>query len=121
MQKRIMLVMIVMLLLQGCGMVIHGEMQDLSITTVPPGATARVSKAECITPCTMRVRRAADTIYFTKGNLKEEYYLDKSLNFGSTIFGNILWLAPGIVIDLLGGGGYTIKPVNVTLGEGKAQ
>lgn len=121
MRKGIMLVMMAVLFIQGCGMVIHGEMQDLTIKTDPPGATARVSKAECITPCTMRVRRAADTIYFTKGNLKEEYYLDKSFNFGSTIIGNILWLAPGIVIDLIGGGGYTIHPVNVKLGETEAR
>ncbi len=119
MQKAIMLVVAALMLLQGCGQIIHGESQDLSIKTTPPGATARVGKEECVTPCTMRVKRNADTIYFTKGDLKDEFYLDKSLNFGSTILGNILWIFPGVVIDLIGGGGYTIKPVDVKLGEEK--
>jgi hypothetical protein len=109
-------VLMVALFSQGCGMIVHGEMQDLSVTTIPAGATARVGKAECVTPCILRVKRNADTIYFTRGSLKDEYYLDKSLNVGSTVFGNILWIAPGMIIDLIGGGGYTIKPVNVTLG-----
>jgi hypothetical protein len=121
MKKGIMLAVVVILLLQGCGMIIHGERQDLAITTVPVGATARVGKDECVTPCTMHVRRNADTIYFTKGDLKDEFYLDKSLNWGSTIFGNILWIFPGVVIDLIGGGGYTIHPVNVKLGEDSAK
>lgn len=121
MKKRIVLLIAAVFFMQGCGMVIHGEMQDLAITTDPPGALARVSSAECVTPCTMKVRRAADTIYFTKGNLKEEYYLDKSLNFGSTIIGNALWIFPGVIIDLIGGGGYTIHPVNVKLGEKEAE
>lgn len=109
--------MAAVLLLQGCAMVIHGEKQDLAITTVPPGATAKVGKAECVTPCTMRVLRRADTVHFTKGNLKEEYYLDKSLNFFSTFLGNVLWIFPGVILDLIGGGAYTIEPVNVELGK----
>ena len=119
MQKATMLLTATLFFLQGCGMIIHGESQDLSVTTAPSGAMARVGKEECVTPCTMRVKRNADTIYFTKGNLKDEFYLNKSLNFGSTILGNILWIFPGVVIDLLGGGGYTIHPVNVKLGEQK--
>lgn len=114
----LMLFMSALMLVQGCGMVIHGERQDLSITTVPSGAVARVADAECVTPCTMKVRRNADTIYFSKGSLKDEFYLNKKLNFGSTIIGNILWIFPGVLIDLIGGGGYTIQPVNVRLGEG---
>lgn len=117
MKNGIMLAVVVILLLQGCGMIIHGERQDLAITTAPAGATARVGNDECVTPCTMRVRRNADTIYFTKGDQKDEFYLDKSLNYGSTFLGNVLWIFPGVVIDLIGGGGYTIKPVRVKLFE----
>lgn len=117
MKNGIMLAVVVILLLQGCGMIIHGERQDLAITTAPTGATARVGNDECVTPCTMRVRRNADTIYFTKGDQKDEFYLDKSLNYGSTFLGNVLWLFPGVFIDLIGGGGYTIKPVRVKLFE----
>ncbi len=121
MQKAIILVAAALLLLQGCGMIIHGESQDLSITTVPAGATARVGTETCVTPCTMRVKRNADTIYFTKGKLKDEFQLNKTLNFGSTFCMNILWIVPGAVIDLIGGGAYTIWPVNVKLGEGSAE
>jgi hypothetical protein len=117
MKRGILLAAVVTLLLQGCGMIIHGERQDLAIATVPTGATARVGNDECVTPCTMRVRRNADTIYFTKGDRKDEFYLDKSLNYGSTFLGNVLWIFPGVIIDLIGGGGYTIKPVQVKLFE----
>lgn len=102
-------------LLQGCGTIVHGGDQDLAITTVPSGATALVGTQECITPCTMRISRASDRINFRKGKLKREYYFDKSFNLGATVCGNILWLVPGLIVDFIVGGAYTIKPVNVRL------
>ncbi len=117
MKKAIIVMMSLMVLLQGCGMIIHGEMQDLSIKTDPPGVTARIGTDTCVTPCTMHVKRNSDNIYFTKGKLKDEFELNKTLNIGSSFCMNILWLVPGAVIDLIGGGAYTIQPVNVKLGE----
>ena len=103
------------MLLQGCGTIVHGGDQDLAITTIPSGAIARVGAQECVTPCTMRISRASDRVNIRKGKFEREYYFDKSYNLGATVCGNILWLVPGLIVDFIVGGAYTIKPVNVRL------
>lgn len=117
MKHGITLVMLAAALAQGCGTIVHGTEQSLAISTIPAGATARVGTKECVTPCTLRVPRNSEKILIRKGNLKEEYDLPKSFNFGATICGNILWILPGAIIDLVTGGSFTINPVNVRLGE----
>lgn len=109
---------IILVMIQGCGTIIHGSSQDVIISTNPPGATARIGSQECIAPCMLNVSRKADKVYLRKGKQEKVYEIEKSFNFGSVILGNIFfYLLPGLVVDVVSGGAYTIKPINVSLFE----
>lgn len=107
------------LLTSGCGTVVHGTKQELSINTEPPGATAIIETQSCVTPCTMTVSRKAEKITIKKDDFEKTYELSKHFNAGATILGNILWLLPGVVIDAISGGAMTIDPVNIKLDQNK--
>ncbi|MGB9711272.1 MAG: PEGA domain-containing protein [Thermodesulfovibrio sp.] len=107
------------LIASGCGTFVHGTKQELSISTEPPGATAIIETQSCVTPCTMTVSRKAEKITIKKDGFEQTYELSKHFNAGATIFGNILWLLPGIIIDAISGGAMTIDPVNIKLDEKK--
>lgn len=102
----------------GCGTMVHGTKQNLSVSTVPAGAQAVVGTQQCVTPCTMDVSRNAKNIHLeSEGYKSTDMELDKKFNGGATILGNILWLLPGVVVDVYSGGAYEIQPVNVTLNK----
>jgi hypothetical protein len=125
------------LLLQGCGTLVHGMRQDLSISTIPPGVTAtvqetgpnftRLSKPSdsatalqdqtCITPCTLNVWRKAEYITLQKDAHREELELERRFNVGASFVGNLYWLLPGIAIDAWTGGAYHIEPVKATFSD----
>lgn len=107
------------LLASGCGTIVHGSKQQLSISTEPPGATATIETQSCVTPCTMTVSRKAEKVKIKKDGFEKEYELSKHFNFGATILGNILWLLPGVIIDAISGGAVTIDPVNIKLDTNK--
>ena len=117
--KKILIVVIVAIafLTQACGTVVHGSKQDLSISTNPPGAKVTVGTQMCKTPCTLHVSRKAEKITIRKDSYDRAYELSKKFNGWSVILGNILWLLPGVVVDVFSGGAYTIEPVNIELEE----
>jgi len=41
--------------------------------------------------------------------------VSRSFNGTSTILGNILWLLPGVVVDLWAGGAWTLEPDHVSV------
>lgn len=53
----------------------------------------------------------------SEGYKSTDMELDRKFNGGATILGNILWLLPGVVVDVYSGGAYEIQPVNVTLNK----
>ncbi len=103
------------ILCSSCGTIVHGTKQSLSINTNPTGAKVIVGTQSCVTPCTIDVSRRAKEIKIIYNGKERVYELDKKFNVGTTIIGNILWLLPGVVIDIFSGGAYTIEPVNVSL------
>jgi len=117
MKKSMIFVIVTAFMLQACGTIIHSADQNVPITTVPSGATARIGTQECVTPCTLYVPRKSDRVFIRKGNKEKEYDLDKGYNMGTLICGNILWLVPGLIVDFIAGGAYTLKPVNIRLND----
>jgi len=116
MKRKIISVILVAFLMQGCGTIIYGTKQDLAIDTIPPGVSAKIGEQQCTTPCRLAdVPRTEKRIYFEKDSQKKEFRLTRDLNFFATIVGNILWLLPGVVVDVAFGGAFDIKPVNVEL------
>ncbi|HEY6137377.1 MAG TPA: hypothetical protein VI670_06395 [Thermoanaerobaculia bacterium] len=60
------------LLTVGCGTLVHGSTQQISVTSTPPGATARAtcndgSSVEATTPGTLLLRRNAEGCAITVG------------------------------------------------------
>ena len=106
--------------LTGCGTLIHGTTQQVSFESNPPGATVRLTDGTHLTtPQIAQLRRAQDhTVTIEKeGYEAERIAINRDFNWGASIFGNILWITPGIIVDVLAGGAWTLNPehINVNL------
>lgn len=106
--------------LTGCGTIIHGSKQQVSFDSNPPGATVRLSDGTHLTtPHLAQLRRAQDhTVTISKeGYAPERITINRDFNWGATTFGNILWITPGVIVDVLAGGAWTLDPehINVNL------
>ena len=106
--------------LTGCGTLIHGTTQQVSFESNPPGATVRLTDGTHLTtPQIAQLRRAQDhTVTIEKeGYESERIAINRDFNWGASIFGNILWITPGIIVDVLAGGAWTLNPehINVNL------
>ncbi|HEU4684618.1 MAG TPA: PEGA domain-containing protein [Nitrospira sp.] len=104
----------------GCGSLIHGSRQTVSFDTVPPGATIQLENGlRFTTPHTMELRRAEDHVVTIEkeGYEPERITLKRDFNAVATVLGNILWLVPGVLVDVLVGGAWTLDPekINVQL------
>ena len=104
-----------MLLLTGCGLVVHGKRQDLKINTDPSGLTAIAAGRSCVTPCALNVPRKSETLKIIKKDGSEfTSELDKTFNFWSVIVGNVwnmIW--PGLIVDTVSGGAFTLEDIDI--------
>lgn len=105
---------VVLILVSGCGTLYRGFNQDLSITTIPSGATAKIGDQECVTPCKLRVWRRTDSVTITKDGQTAIFEVDrhKSIWFFWDMFFGLFILPP---IDCALGGVYDLNPVKVDL------
>lgn len=104
--------------LTGCGSIIHGSKQQVSFDSNPQGATVKLTNGTRLTtPQTVELRRAEDhTVTIEKeGYEPERITLKRDFNAVATILGNILWLVPGVIVDVLVGGAWTLDPERVNL------
>ena len=115
MRNRILLLLLLLPVVQGCSSIVHGKMQELQITTTPPGAKAIIGTASCVTPCKMTVSRSEQNLRIEKGNYKKTFDLEKDFQFGTTICGNICWVELGAIVDLANGAAWEIRPINIKL------
>jgi hypothetical protein len=114
------------LFLAGCGTLVHGTTQQVSFESNPPGATVRLTDGTHLTtPQIAQLRRAQDhTVTIEKqGYEPERIAINRDFNWGASIFGNILWITPGIIVDVLAGGAWTLHPehISVNLAEEKTK
>ena len=118
-RKTVYLLLLLILLLEGCGTIVHGSKQDISVNATPPEATVKVDGKRIKTPATINLSRKNEHVVAIEmeGYENEQVKIERSLNVGATIFGNILWLIPGFVVDVITGGAWTLDPdiVNVAL------
>lgn len=106
---------IVFLTLSGCASVVYGTKQRLAISSEPAKVTARVGTQECQTPCVLTISRKADKIFLEKDGKTKEFELEKGFNGFAAIGGNILWLVPGIVVDVVTGGAFNIENAKLNI------
>ncbi|SLM49426.1 putative PEGA domain protein [Nitrospira japonica] len=113
-------------LLAGCGSIIHGSRQTVSFDSTPAGAIVKLQNGTSFTtPHSEELRRAEEhTVTIEKdGYEPARIAIKRDFNGVATILGNILWLIPGVIVDVLVGGAWTLDPehVNVQLVEQKTK
>lgn len=103
------------MLLSGCGTLYRGFNQNLPISTIPSGATAKIGDKQCITPCTLRVSRKTDSVTISKDGQTQIFEVDyrKSVWFFWDIILGGIFVLPAI--DCILGGVYDLKPVKLDL------
>ena len=109
---------LIFLFLTGCGTLVHGTTQQVSFDSNPPGATVRLTDGTHLTtPQMAQLRRAQDhTVTIEKeGYEPERIAINRDFNWGASIFGNILWITPGIIVDVLAGGAWTLHPEHISV------
>ena len=103
----------------GCGTIVNGSRQNISIASNPSGATATVGDMKVKTPATVSLAREKDYVVTvsSEGYESGQATINREFNGMATILGNILWLLPGVIVDLWAGGAWTLNPetVNVSL------
>ena len=113
--------LVLVLFLPGCGTLIHSNRQDISISTIPPDATVNVGNRTTKTPAKMSLPRTEDHLVLIEkeGYERVQVQLCRRFNSIASILGNILWIAPGLVVDFVVGGAWTLEPktINVSLKE----
>lgn len=100
---------------QGCGTISHGSRQDVVIQSSPPGALVTIEGFTARTPAKVSLSRTRDYVVSIKqeGYETKQTMVTRSFNGWTTIGGNLLWLLPGIVLDLGTGGAWTLEPDTV--------
>jgi hypothetical protein len=102
----------------GCGSIIHGSKQQISFDTKPQGAIVKLGNGvRLTTPQTVELRRADDhtDMIEKEGYEPERITIKRSFNAVATILGNILWLVPGVIVDVLVGGAWTLDPEHISV------
>lgn len=98
---------IALLSASGCATISGGTSETVTINSVPPTAAITIDGgATYTTPASVSLSRKNDhTIAVEKdGYKKATVSLGREFRTGATIFGNILWLLPGVVVDGFSGG-----------------
>jgi PEGA domain len=99
-----------LLMLSGCGFVLHGEKQDITFDSKPPGAAVTLdNRVQFVTPHTISIPRASShQATFTKEGYDPQHISIKhAFLIGPSIIGNILPLFPvGLAIDVMTGAAW---------------
>ncbi len=115
--RKIFVVLILGIFVQGCGTIIHGTRQNVKITSEPSDAEATIGQLKVKTPATVSLSRDKDHVVTVEkeGYEKATAPINRSFNGVATILGNILWLLPGVVVDVFAGGAWTLEPETVDM------
>jgi len=102
----------------GCATIVHlGSNEGLMIKSEPAGAKVVIDGADRgVTPLEVEVeRKRSHTVVLSMGGYRETTQkVESGLSWwlaGNAVFGGVI----GLVVDVLGGGGYTIEPSTIDL------
>lgn len=97
--------------ISGCSTIVHDSRQNVAVHTTPSGAEVLLDGQQQVAPAVFRVKGSSSyNVIANKNGYKTAHaHVDGSFRFGSTIFGNILWLIPGLIVDLATGAAYEMQ------------
>jgi hypothetical protein len=101
-------------LTSGCCTLMKGNRQLVSINSEPTGAKVKIDGLKGTTPYTADLSRGQDYV----ATISKEGYEDQQVQITKSfsamaIFGNILWLLVGAVVDICTGSAYNLNPASV--------
>lgn len=98
------------LMLSGCGFLLHGEKQDITFDSKPPGAAVILDNAvPFVTPHTIAVTRSSNhqALFKKEGYEPQHIVIMHKFLIGPSIIGNILPLFPiGLAVDVITGAAW---------------
>ena len=103
----------------GCGLLINGQKQSITIDTNPTGADVNILGAgmQGITPMSVRLKRNRDyQIIAKKGEKTGRAYVNSEIEPLSVILDVVFWLAIPLLIDWPMGANHQLSPQNVYIG-----
>ncbi len=101
----------------GCATIVNGKTQEISISTVPPGATVTIDGTQTlITPAKVELRRNKDYVLtFTKDGYQTQVIpitgVLSGWLIGNLVFGGLI----GGGVDAATGAGFTLTPEAVAI------
>ena len=99
-----------LLMLSGCGFLLHGEKQDITFDSKPPGVTVTLDNAtQFTTPHTIALTRSSNhqALFKKEGYETQRISIRHEFLIGPAIVGNILPLFPvGLAIDVMTGAAW---------------
>lgn len=101
----------------GCGTIVHGSSQTLTVASNPPGAMVRLDNGtEYTTPSSIKLQRNRDYVM----TISKDGYQTQTVPVNSVLSG---WLAGNILfggiigggVDLASGAAYTLTPEHINI------
>lgn len=106
----------------GCCSITRGNRQLVTITSEPTGAKVKMDGYKGTTPYSVSLDRSKDYVVEVSKEGYETEQRQVTHSFSSmAIFGNILWLLVGVIVDFATGSGYNLNPTNVNVELEKAK
>jgi hypothetical protein len=106
-------VIMCLLPLSGCGFLLHGEKQDITFDSKPPGVAVMLDNAvQFVTPHTITLTRTSNhqALFKKDGYEPQQISIRREFLIGPSIIGNLLPLFPvGLAIDVITGAAWGFK------------
>jgi hypothetical protein len=102
----------------GCATIMHGDSQEVEISSIPAGAVAYIEGNSFITPARVRLKRGyplqEQQILFQKEGFKPAYAkIEQKLS--GWLWGDIIWgILPGLAVDAITGAAFDLHPTQIT-------
>lgn len=97
-------------LLSGCGFLLHGEKQDITFDSKPPGAAVSLDNTtQFTTPHTIALTRTSNhqALFKKDGYEPQQISIRREFLVGPSIIGNLLPIFPvGLAIDVMTGAAW---------------
>jgi hypothetical protein len=119
------MVVALVLVQSGCGAILHGEKQEVTFDSKPPGATVKLDNVvQFLTPHTMALSRSSNhhATFEKDGYEPQQIAIRHQFLVGPSIIGNILPLFPvGLAIDIVTGAAWGFEQDYIAIDLTQAQ
>lgn len=114
-----------LLMLSGCGFLLHGEKQEVTFDSKPPGVAATLDNAvQFVTPHTIALTRSANhQVSFKRDSYApQQIVIMHKFLIGRSIIGNILPFFPvGLAVDVITGAAWGFEHDYIAIDMVKSQ